>query len=740
MLLKKRQCMRKKINQMNGIEPCTEENCQECGNQSIKDQAIEQLPPITKNQSKQTLLKKNEFEGLFKHPQLDSPEQERINKIIEQTARTSEYYLKEESKKKECLIRIKRFRNKIQTLSSNTIQWQKTRELVSGLLQRYEKDRYIDRTWIYIDMDMFFAAVEIRDDPSLNDKPVAVFDNKMIMTANYVARKSGVHSGMPKFIGEKLCKDIEFRKANYSKYRQISDEFKGILSQYDQKLESQGLDEVSVDVTEFLQKNNMDHMDGRIFLGEKIRKEIYDSTQLTASCGIACNKLLAKICSGIKKPNGMTYLDFDQEVISNFMRNLPIDKLMGIGKVHQRVLTGLGILTCKDMVDKATEIYVNYNESQFQFFLKSALGVDRNYHEDTIQKSIGVSQTFKPIVDKKDHEDKVKAMAIELYERLLESQLVAKTLTLELKTSKFNIKQRSTTFHQYIQEKNDIVRASEELLNVMWPINEPVRLIGIRGSTNSDEAPQDCGDSRVSLGQDEDVDQIKPEEIGLYFDRARMNSSNRRAIDHFKAKKAKELGIPPTNDETQINPKSKDLQSTNTINLSLDNSNKSIRAKRNGCDITNFLRKKHSSNPQSANKQNNNVEYELDDLLSDFNPDQKQYNYDEEYVEQKQEYKNLRLTEREDIFDYKKRHFQENNQNYCSNQAANEQGIENDTDMYQENERFENYDYNYDKDEYDQYKDDDEYDLFEKGDDEFKSTEEQIFDKYSQGYKRQKLQ
>ena len=92
-------------------------------------------------------------------------------------------------------------------------------------------------------MDAFYAAVEIRDDPSLKDIPVAVGDKNMIMTTNYAARKFGVRSGVPGFIGRKLCPELKFIKPNYSKYKVASEEFKSILREYDPDLEPIGLDE-----------------------------------------------------------------------------------------------------------------------------------------------------------------------------------------------------------------------------------------------------------------------------------------------------------------------------------------------------------------------------------------------------------------------------------------------------------------------------------------------------------------
>lgn len=106
---------------------------------------------------------------------------------------------------------------------------------------------------------MFYAACEIRDNPSLAKKPVAVGDNTMIQTTNYIARKYGVKSAMPGFIGRKLCPHLIFVKPNYPKYRELSEEFKTILKEYDLKLESCGLDEANLDLTEYLTENGLDH-------------------------------------------------------------------------------------------------------------------------------------------------------------------------------------------------------------------------------------------------------------------------------------------------------------------------------------------------------------------------------------------------------------------------------------------------------------------------------------------------
>ena len=148
-------------------------------------------------------------------------------------------------------------------------------------------------------MDAFYAAVEIRDDPTLKDKPLAIGDRNMILTTNYCARKFGVRSGVPGFIGVKLCPNLNFMKPNYPKYRAASEEFHSVLRKYDSMLEAVGLDEANLDVTDYLSEINTDTEMGKTFLAETMRIEIKEKTKMTASCGIGCNKMLAKICSDI---------------------------------------------------------------------------------------------------------------------------------------------------------------------------------------------------------------------------------------------------------------------------------------------------------------------------------------------------------------------------------------------------------------------------------------------------------
>ncbi len=323
---------------------------------------------------------------------------------------------------------------------------------------------------MHLDLDMFYAACEIRDNPSLRKKPVAVGDNTMIQTTNYIARKYGVKSAMPGFIGRRLCPHLVFVKPNYPKYRQISDDFKSVLRLFDPKLESCGLDEANLDLTDFLVDNNLDNHLGRIFVATQIREKIFHKIRMTASCGVACNRMLAKICSELNKPNGQTILPNDEVEILKFMRDLPVRKIPGVGKVNEHILAGLNIYLCKDLVERATDVYVTFTEWAYEFLVKSALGISRVMHEVDDkgvvgQRSMGVSSTFKPIHRYGQFVDKLTQLAEELEQRANQNRLMGRTLVLEFKSFKFENKIKSMTFPHYLFNKNQFIKYGIILLN-----------------------------------------------------------------------------------------------------------------------------------------------------------------------------------------------------------------------------------------------------------------------------------
>jgi DNA polymerase kappa len=178
-----------------------------------------------------------------------------------------------------------------------------------------EANRVLYRMWVHVDMDMFYAAVAIRDNPALGGNPVAVGDQHMISTANYEARAFGVRSAMPGFIAKALCPQLIFVPIEFEKYEVVAQEIRLIFAEYDPAFDAIGLDEASLDVTEYAQKRfGVDLEDPEMFveigaqIAQEIRDAIFKLTQLTSSAGVACNYMLAKICSDVNKPNGQMIL------------------------------------------------------------------------------------------------------------------------------------------------------------------------------------------------------------------------------------------------------------------------------------------------------------------------------------------------------------------------------------------------------------------------------------------------
>ena len=169
------------------------------------------------------------------------------------------------------LRKVNKWRANIES-KRGTAYWSELTKKLNTQIEKLRLNRDLDRTWIHVDMDMFYAAVAILDDPSLADKPIAVGDEIMISTTNYVARKYGVRAAMPGFIGKHLWKDLIFVPLKFQRYREISKTFKQVLTEYDPDLESMGLDEANLDVTDYLIANNLNDHEGRLKLVEEIRK------------------------------------------------------------------------------------------------------------------------------------------------------------------------------------------------------------------------------------------------------------------------------------------------------------------------------------------------------------------------------------------------------------------------------------------------------------------------------------
>src|ERR1700733_7638141 len=198
------------------------------------------------------------------------------------------------------------------------------------------------RKIIHLDMDCFYAAVEMRERPELAGQPIAVGGGSrrgVVTTCNYEARKFGVHSAMPGFQARERCPDLVFLPVRFDLYRAESARIRAILRDYTPLVEPLSLDEAYLDVTG-LNRYAWD-------IAREIRKRIFDETRLTGSAGIAPNKMLAKIASDWRKPNGQFAITPEQ--VEAFMRDLPVRKIWGVGPKSAEKFRSQGIRTCADL-------------------------------------------------------------------------------------------------------------------------------------------------------------------------------------------------------------------------------------------------------------------------------------------------------------------------------------------------------------------------------------------------------
>jgi len=250
------------------------------------------------------------------------------------------------------------------------------------------------RKIIHIDMDCFFAAIECRDDPSIADKPVGVGGHSqrgVLTTCNYEARKFGCRSAMPLFKALELCPHLIVKPVRFEVYRAESRKIRQIFRRYTEEIEPLSLDEAYLDVSH----------DKRYAytLARQIRKEIRTETGLTASAGIAPNKMLAKIASDWRKPNGQFAVL--PEEIKAFMEALPVRRIPGVGPRASALLKEKGVTTCGELQD------VGINELE-QWFGPSRAGElyarcrgedNRPVESHRERKSMSVERTFSRDMD-----------------------------------------------------------------------------------------------------------------------------------------------------------------------------------------------------------------------------------------------------------------------------------------------------------------------------------------------------
>ncbi|HEY5753030.1 MAG TPA: DNA polymerase IV [Chthoniobacterales bacterium] len=246
-----------------------------------------------------------------------------------------------------------------------------------------------ERKIIHLDMDAFYASIEIRDHPELAGKPVGVGgarnERGVLTTCNYEARKYGVRSAMPTFMALQKCPELILLPTRFDVYRRDSGIIRSILDRYTPLVEPLSLDEAYLDVTA--------HEGDPAALAYVIRQQIFQKTKLTASAGIAPNKLLAKIASDWRKPNGQ--FQIKPEEIADFIATVPVTRLWGVGRVGAAKLEKLKIVTCADL-QRLSRIDLIGHFGKFGLDLyQQCRGIDdRPVETDRERRSLSNERTF----------------------------------------------------------------------------------------------------------------------------------------------------------------------------------------------------------------------------------------------------------------------------------------------------------------------------------------------------------
>ena len=308
-----------------------------------------------------------------------------------------------------------------------------------------ELSRDLSSTWLHVDMDMFYAAVEIQERPELARLPFAVGGMGMISTTNYEARKFGVRSAMPGFIGKKLCPDLVFVRPRFDAYRTAAEHVRAVLRRFDPDFISVGLDEAYVNVTDRVAQGGTPA--GRV--AEELRACVKEATGLTCSVGAAPNRRLAKVCSDVNKPDGLFVLPGDRAAVLEFVRDLPVRKVGGIGRVSEKILgVALGVRTCGDLWERRAAIRAVWTPSAAAFYLQVALGlgscgaVEGEGSGARARKGMSCERTFRSVSGFEALGGKLREVCDGLGRNLKKGGLRGRHLTLKLKTSLFEVKTR----------------------------------------------------------------------------------------------------------------------------------------------------------------------------------------------------------------------------------------------------------------------------------------------------------
>lgn len=341
----------------------------------------------------------------------------------------------------------------------------------------------------HFDVDAFYASVEIRDDPSLKGKPLAVAGSSrraVVLTASYEARPFGVRSALPLYRALEACPHLTVVRPRMDVYKSASREIFAVFCEAGFPVEGLSMDEAFVELP-------YDAFDEAMRFAARVRRRVFESVGLTVSAGVASGKMIAKIASDSCKPDGLLGIPFGDEAA--FLAPLPVGRLWGIGPKTQAKISRYGIGTIGDVAaldaGALRELFGSWGEQVGDL----ARGVDRRRVDPEREtKSISSEETFEyDARDEKPMIDALREQTRDVVRKLEREALYAQTVGVKIKLRDFTTLGRQTTLAEPTREPRAIFRAAVHCLRRAEVAGRPVRLIGLRVASFTTEASAQIG-------------------------------------------------------------------------------------------------------------------------------------------------------------------------------------------------------------------------------------------------------
>lgn len=361
-----------------------------------------------------------------------------------------------------------------------------------------------EKTILHVDMDAFFASVELLRNPEWRGKPIIVGagpnERGVVSTCSYEARRFGVHSAMPSRTAYSLCPHAIFVRPHMELYHEVSEKAFAVFGSFTPFVEPVSIDEAFLDVTGCLHLHGdpaTDAVGCRRRIGEALRAAVKRECGVTCSVGLAPNRLLAKIGSEQNKPDGLTLMPFCRDEIARFLAPKPVGILWGVGKKTVAALAPYGIRTCGD-IQRVPETHLAsiLGSAAAESLRSYAFGVcdDTVYWEGSEEKSVSREHTFEiDVGDRETIRTKLLDLVAEVGSRFRRETRWAKTAKLKLRDADFNTTTRQMPFDSPARDDMAFRAAALALFDQAMPPSTwkgSIRLIGF-GVTNFSDAPDD---------------------------------------------------------------------------------------------------------------------------------------------------------------------------------------------------------------------------------------------------------